>query len=197
MTTAEGGFVTTDDDKLADWLRLYRNQGMRTRYQFEMLGFNFRMTDLAAAIGLAQFAKLERNTARRQAIAARYDEEFGELPIGLPITPDGRTHVFHQYTLDVGGARDAIVADLREAGVGADIYYPVPVHRQEYIMERGLHADLPVTDAAAARTLALPMFPGLTDAEHDQVIGAVRAAVGRHLGPDAVSAAAPAGIAAR
>ena len=182
MTTAEGGFVTTDDDKLADWLRRYRNQGMRTRYQFEMLGFNFRMTDLAAAIGIAQFRKLERNTARRQAIAARYDEAFGELPIGLPITPDGRTHVFHQYTLDVGGARDAIVADLREAGVGADVYYPVPVHRQEYIMERGLHADLPVTDAAAARTLALPMFPGLTDAEQGQVIDAVRAAVERHLG---------------
>jgi dTDP-4-amino-4,6-dideoxygalactose transaminase len=182
MTTAEGGFITTNDDALADWLRLYRNQGMRARYQFEMLGYNFRMTDLAAAIGLAQFAKLARNTARRQAIAARYDEAFGELPIGLPITPDGRTHVFHQYTLDVGGARDAIVADLREAGVGADIYYPIPVHRQPYIMERGLHAELPVTDAAAARTLALPMFPGLTDGEQDQVIGAVRDAVGRHLG---------------
>ena len=152
MTTGEGGFVTTNDDALADWLRLYRNQGMRTRYQFEMLGYNFRMTDLAAAIGLAQFAKLARNTARRQLIAGRYDEAFGELPIGLPITPDGRTHVFHQYTLDVGGARDAIVADLREAGVGADIYYPIPVHRQAYIMERGLHAELPTTDAAAART---------------------------------------------
>jgi dTDP-4-amino-4,6-dideoxygalactose transaminase len=189
MTTAEGGFVTTNDDAFADWLRLYRNQGMRARYQFEMLGYNFRMTDLAAAIGLAQFAKLPRNTARRQAIAARYDEAFGELPIGLPITPDGRTHVFHQYTLDVGGARDAIVADLREAGVGADIYYPIPVHRQPYIMERGLHADLPVTDAAAGRTLALPMFPGLTDGEQDQVIAAVRDAVGRHLGGAAAPAA--------
>ena len=199
MTTAEGGFVTTDDDKLADWLRLYRNQGMRARYQFEMLGYNFRMTDLAAAIGLAQLAKLPRNTARRQAIAARYDAAFGELPIGLPITPDGRTHVFHQYTLDVGGARDAIVADLREAGVGADIYYPIPVHRQSYIMERGLHADLPVTDGAASRTLALPMYPGLTDAEQQQVIDAVTAAVGRHLGPGGRDAAGStaAGAAAR
>jgi perosamine synthetase len=201
MTTAEGGFVTTNDDRLADWLRLYRNQGMRARYQFEILGFNFRLTDLAAAIGLAQFAKLPRNTARRQAIAAAYDEAFGELPIGLPITPDGRTHVFHQYTIDVGGARDAIVADLREAGVGADIYYPIPVHRQEYIMERGFHADLPVTDAAAARTLALPMFPGLTDAEQAQVIEAVKTAVGRHLGHDgerATAGTAPdAGVAAR
>jgi len=183
MTTAEGGFVTTNDDKLADWLRRYRNQGMRSRYQFEMLGYNFRMTDLAAAVGIAQFRKLARNTARRQEIGARYDEAFGELPIGLPITPDGRTHVYHQYTVDVGGARDAILSDLREAGVGADVYYPIPVHRQEYIMERGLHADLPVTEAAAARTLALPMYPGLTDAEQGQVIEALRVAVDRHLGP--------------
>jgi dTDP-4-amino-4,6-dideoxygalactose transaminase len=186
MTTAEGGFVTTNDDRLADWLRLYRNQGMRTRYQFEMLGYNFRMTDLAAAIGLAQLAKLERNTARRQAIASRYDEAFADLSVGLPTTPDGRVHVFHQYTVEVGDGRDAIVAELREAGVGADIYYPIPVHRQSYIMERGLHAELPVTDAAAARTLALPMFPGLTTDEQTTVIDALRAAVGRH--PDAKAA---------
>ncbi len=199
MTTAEGGFVTTNDDKLADWLRLYRNQGMRARYEFEILGYNFRMTDLAAAIGLAQLGKLPRNTARRQAIAATYDEAFGELPIGLPITPDGRTHVFHQYTINVGGARDAMLAELREAGVGADIYYPIPVHRQEYIMERGLHAELPVTDAAAATTIALPMFPGLTDPEQTQVIDAVRAAVGRHLesAGDAPGRRAGAGVAAR
>jgi dTDP-4-amino-4,6-dideoxygalactose transaminase len=183
MTTAEGGFVTTNDDRLADWLRLYRNQGMRTRYDFEMLGFNFRLTDIAAAIGLAQLAKLERNTARRQAIAERYDEFFAGLPVRLPVTPDGRTHVFHQYTVEVGAERDAIVADLRGAGVGADIYYPVPVHRQGYIMERGLHADLPVTDAAAARTLALPMFPGLTDSEQRQVIDAVMDSVDRHADP--------------
>jgi len=126
MTTAEGGFITTNDDAFADWLRLYRNQGMRARYEFEMLGYNFRMTDLAAAIGLVQLTKLPGNAARRLAIAARYDSAFGELPIGLPITPDGRIHVFHQYTIDVGGARDPIVADLREAGVGADIYYPDP-----------------------------------------------------------------------
>lgn len=182
MTTAEGGLITTNDDRLADWLRLYRNQGMRSRYQFEMLGYNFRLTDLAAAIGLAQLDKLERNTARRRAIAAGYDEAFADLPVGTPITPDGRTHVYHQYTLQVGPARDAIVAALRDAGVGADIYYPIPVHRQPYIMERGLHADLPVTDGAAATTLALPMFPGLTDAEHATVIAAVRDAVARFAG---------------
>jgi perosamine synthetase len=177
LTTAEGGLVTTDDDRLADWIRLYRNQGMRARYQFEMLGFNFRMADVNAAIGLAQLAKLERNTTRRQAIAARYDEAFADLPVTGPITPPGRTHVFHQYTLDVGPRRDEIVVALRAAGVGADIYYPIPVHRQPYIIERGITADLPVTDAAAARTLALPMFPGLSEDELATVIAAVREAV--------------------
>jgi perosamine synthetase len=177
MTTAEGGLVTTDDDRLADWIRVYRNQGMRSRYQFEMLGFNFRTTDVNAAMGLAQLAKLERNTGRRQAIAARYDDAFADLPVRTPVIPAGRTHVYHQYTLDVGSARDDIIAALRANGVGADIYYPIPVHRQAYIRERGLTADLPVTDAAAAHTLALPMFPGLSDEEQRIVIAAVRDAV--------------------
>jgi perosamine synthetase len=188
MTSAEGGLITTDDDRLADWLRLYRNQGMRARYQFEMLGYNFRMTDVAAAIGLVQLGKLARNTARRQAIAAVYDAAFADLPIERPIVPEGRVHVYHQYTLEVGGSRDAILADLRAAGVGADVYYPIPVHRQAYIVERGLHADLPVTDRASAGTLALPMFPGLTDEEQATVVGAVRSAVERHAMPGAEAA---------
>ena len=160
MTTGEGGLITTDDDRLADWIRLYRNQGMRERYHHEILGYNFRLTDIAAAIGLCQLDKLERNTARRRAIAARYDEAFASLPIRTPVTPEGRTHVFHQYTVDVGPERDAIVEDLAAAGVSTGIYYPIPVHRQPYVLERGISADLPVTDAAAARTLSLPMYPG-------------------------------------
>jgi dTDP-4-amino-4,6-dideoxygalactose transaminase len=177
MTTGEGGFITTNDDGLADRLRLYRNQGMRTRYQFETLGFNYRMTDLNAAIGLIQLGKLERNTARRQAIAAGYDAGFADLPVTTPAVPDGRTHVYHQYTLEVGAERDAILAAIREGGVGADIYYPIPVHRQAYIQERGLHADLPITDRAAERTIALPMYPGMTAEDQATVIAVVRAAV--------------------
>src|SRR6185312_3998394 len=79
MTTGEGGFITTNDDKLADFLRLYRSQGMRQRYHHEILGYNFRMMDIGAAIGLVQFEKLERNTQRRRAIAARYDEAFADV----------------------------------------------------------------------------------------------------------------------
>ena len=178
MTTGEGGFITTDDEALADWLRMYRHQGMRARYEHEILGFNFRMTDIQAAIGLVQLDKLERNTARRQAIAQRYTEAFADLPVRAQAIPDGRTHVYHQYVLDVGPERDAIQAELRSHGVGAEVYYPTPVHRQRQIVDRGIAADLPVTDAACARTLALPIYPGLTDADQETVIEAVRVAVG-------------------
>jgi dTDP-4-amino-4,6-dideoxygalactose transaminase len=180
MTTGEGGLITTNDDALADWIRLYRNQGMRERYRHEILGYNFRLTDIAAAIGLCQLDKLERNTARRQAIAARYDAAFADLPVVVPTVPDDRTHVYHQYTLDVGPSRDAIVADLAAAGVATGIYYPIPVHRQPYVVELGIAADLPVTERAATRTLSLPMFPGLTEDEQTTVIEAVRAVVPRH-----------------
>jgi perosamine synthetase len=173
MTTGEGGLITTDDDRLADWIRLYRNQGMRQRYSHEILGYNFRLTDIAAAIGLCQLDKLERNTARRRTIAAGYDAAFARLPVRTPVTPEGRTHVFHQYTIDVGPERDAIVAALAAAGVSAGIYYPIPVNRQPYILERGIAADLPITDAASERTLSLPIFPGLSDVEQDQVIAAL------------------------
>ena len=180
MTTGEGGLITTDDDALADWIRLYRNQGMRERYHHEILGYNFRLTDIAAAIGLCQLDKLERNTARRQAIAARYDAAFAELPISRPVVPTGRTHVFHQYTIRVGTGRDRIVADLASAGVATGIFYPVPVHRQPYVVERAIAADLPMTDDAAATSLSLPMFPGLTDEEQAAVIAAVHTAVAAH-----------------
>ena len=180
MTTGEGGFVTTNDDRLADWIRLYINQGMRQRYHHEILGYNFRMTDIAAAIGLVQLNKLERNTARRRAIAQRYDEGLADLPIKLPTWPEGRTHVFHQYTLGVGSARDQIVADMKDAGVSCGIFYPIPCHRQAYVMELRIEADLPNTDAAAESCVSLPMYPGLTGAEQDQVLEALRTSVLRH-----------------
>ncbi|MEO7665114.1 MAG: DegT/DnrJ/EryC1/StrS family aminotransferase, partial [Candidatus Limnocylindrales bacterium] len=98
--------------------------------------------------------------------------------------PDGRTHVYHQYTLEVGPARDEIIEAIKSGGVGADIYYPIPVHRQAYIQERGLHADLPVTDLAAERTIALPMYPSLTAEDQATVISVVRDAVLAHAGMD-------------
>jgi len=94
------------------------------------------------------------------------------------VTPEGRTHVFHQYTIDVGRERDAIVDELARNEIGVGVYYPIPVHRQPYVQELGIEADLPVTERTAGRTLSLPMFPGLAESDQDEVIRAVRSAVG-------------------
>ena len=180
MTTGEGGIVTTNDDRLADWIRLYRNHGMRERHHHEILGYNFRLTEISAAIGLVQLDKLEANTGRRQAIARRYGGALADLPLSLPAWPDGRTHAFNQYTIGAGPARDEIVAEMQDAGVMCGIYYPIPCHRQAYVMELGIEADLPNTDAAAAGSMSLPIFPSLAEAEQNHVIEVLRAAVLRH-----------------
>lgn len=176
----QGGLITTDDDRLADWIRRYRDHGRRGR-QAEILGFDFHLSEVAAAIGLIGLGRIDAGIAARRAIAARYGGAFADLPILRPLVPAGRRHVFHRYTIGVGVARDAIVADLAEHGVEAAIEYPVPVHRQPYVLERGIHADLPVTDAAAEGALSLPMYAGLTPDEEARVVSAVRAAVSRHV----------------
>jgi dTDP-4-amino-4,6-dideoxygalactose transaminase len=176
----EGGLISTDDDRLADWIRRYRDHGRRGR-QAEILGFDFRLSEVAAAIGLVGLGRIEPGIAARRAIAARYGAAFAGLPIRRPTVPVGRRHVFHRYTIAVGPARDVVAADLAEHGVETAIEYPVPIHRQPYVLERGIHAELPITDAAADGSLSLPMYAGLTVDDQQRVIAAVRAAVGRHV----------------
>jgi dTDP-4-amino-4,6-dideoxygalactose transaminase len=175
LMTGEGGFATTDDDALADRLRLFRNHGMRVRYQHEALGTNCKPTDLAAALGLAQLARLDERTARRRRNATR-------LSVGLrgyltPGVPEGREHAWHQYTMRFPGERARVIEGLTERGVGTLIYYPVPIHRQPYLEAympgaRDLH--LPVTDALSAEVLSIPVRPNLSDDELEAVIQAVR-----------------------
>jgi dTDP-4-amino-4,6-dideoxygalactose transaminase len=173
MTTGEGGMVTTDDAGVADRVRLLREHGMRERYHHESLGYNFRMTDINAAIGLAQLAKLPALTARRRAIAARYDAEL--RGVAVPRVRAGVTHVYHQYTLRVP-RRDEFAARLAERGVGTGIYYPIPVHRQAAFEPLGYGAhSYPVSERLAGEVLSIPVHASLTDDEVATVIAAVNA----------------------
>ena len=175
LTVGEGGFATTDDDALADRLRLYRNQGMRVRYAHEALGTNLRATDLAAAIGLVQLERLDERTAQRRRNATRLSEALTDYL--TPIVPEGREHVWHQYTMRFPGERQAVVDGLAERGIGAFIYYPIPVHRQAYLnayVPNRSERDLPVTDRLADEVLSIPVRPNLTPDELDRVIDAVR-----------------------
>ena len=173
MTTGEGGMVTTDDLELAERLRLLREHGMKVRYHHDILGYNFRMTDLHASIGLAQLTKLPGYNERRIAIAARYDAEL-EGVITPSVRP-GTRHVFHQYTIRVN-RRDEFADRLRERGVGSAIYYPVPVHRQKPFVALGYgEQQFPVTERLTGEVLSIPVHPSLTDAEVDTVVAAVNA----------------------
>jgi dTDP-4-amino-4,6-dideoxygalactose transaminase len=171
MTTGEGGMITTDDAALADRVRLLREHGMRQRYHHESLGYNFRMTDIHAAIGVAQLEKLPALTARRREIAARYDAEL--RGVAVPFVRPGVTHVYHQYTLRVAH-RDEFAARLAERGVGTGIYYPIPVHRQAAFAPLGYGTQsYPVSERLAAEVLSIPVHAALTDAEVATVIAAV------------------------
>jgi perosamine synthetase len=171
MTTGEGGMLTTDDGALADRLRLLREHGMRVRYHHEIVGYNFRMTDLAAAIGLAQLPKLPGYNERRRQIAARYDAEL--RGVITPRVPRGVTHVYHQYTIRVR-ERDAFAERLKDLGVGSAIYYPIPVHRQKPFVALGFGSqEYPVTDRLTEQVLSIPVHPSLTDDEVATVVGAV------------------------
>lgn len=187
MTTGEGGMLTTADPELAERARLLREHGMKVRYHHDLLGYNFRMTDVHAAIGLAQLAKLPGYNARRRAIAARYDAEL--RGVITPAVRPGVTHVYHQYTLRVA-RRDEFAEALRERGVGSGIYYPIPVHRQKPFVALGYGDQAyPVTDRLTDEVLSIPVHPSLSDDEVSTVIGAVNE-VAAELGPISGGAAA-------
>lgn len=184
LTSGEGGVVTTDDDELADRLTLLRNQGMRARYQYEAVGHNWRMTELQAAVGVAQLPVIEERTAARAANASALNEMLaGTEGLALPSEPAGRRHVWHQYTVrvlpDAAVDRDTFVERLDEAGIGNGIYYPrVAFDYDCYRAHPGvIESPVPNAAAAAAGVVSLPVHPFLTEGELEQVAEGVRSAM--------------------
>jgi dTDP-4-amino-4,6-dideoxygalactose transaminase len=183
LTTGEGGMITTNDDAIADRLRVLRNQGMRQRYQYEMAGHNYRMTDLQAAVGIPQISRIDEIVEARKKNAARLTAGLGDVAgITPPRELPGRSHVWHQYTvlLDDGIDRDRVVADLAEAGVGAGIYYPRTVFDYDCYRNdsRVVIEDVPVAESVAQRCLSLPVHQHLTDDQLDTIVETVRRVVG-------------------
>jgi len=173
MTSAEGGMITTDDDAISEKCRVIRQHGMRRRYYHDELGFNFRMTDVHAAIGLEQLKKLEGRNEQRRANARFLSEHLQDVLV--PYVPASCTHVYHQYTVRVpDGKRDALRAYLQENGVGSEVYYPVPVHKQLfYIEELGYQITLPEAEQAALEVLSLPVHPALSQADLETIVSTV------------------------
>jgi dTDP-4-amino-4,6-dideoxygalactose transaminase len=173
MTSGEGGMITTNDPVIDEKCRVIRQHGMRKRYYHDELGFNFRMTDIHAAIGLEQLKKLERFNKIRQANAKFLSNNL--TGVVIPTVPDDCKHVYHQYTIRVpGGKRDALRTFLQEKGVGSEVYYPVPIHQQTfYVKDLGYKQSLPETERASQEVLSLPVHPALSSADLETIVATV------------------------
>jgi len=162
MTTIEGGMVLTNDAAIARRLRMIRNHGAERPYTHELLGYNFRMTELAAALGTVQLGRLPAWNAQRRENACYYDQHLAGVT--TPVRPAGYEHVFHQYTVRIATDRDRAVRLLHARGIEARVYYATPLHRQPLFRARQAETrfDLPETDRAAREVVSLPVHPALT-----------------------------------
>jgi len=171
MTTIEGGMITTNDPQVAERARLIRNHGSPKRYLHDTLGFNFRMTDIQAAIGLVQLSKVDEWNHKRQENARFLTERFSKINgVKPPKVREDCEHVFHQYTICVEEGRDKLVEGLNGAGIAAGVYYPIPIHQQPLYTNMGYKDVMPVTEALALQVMSLPVHPTLTQDELDTIV---------------------------
>lgn len=185
ITCGEGGIVVTDDDETASKIRLLRNQGMRARYEYEVPGYNWRLTDLQAAIAVPQVRRLKDIIAARAANAARLTADLAGAP-GLmpPATPADRTHVWHQYTVRIRPeapvTRQEFCTGLERAGVGYGIYYPKLMHDYACYADNPqvIIADTPSARAMTGQVVSLPVHPGLSQADVERIVAASLEAIG-------------------
>ncbi len=162
ITTGEGGTVTTNDPAIAEKVRLLRSHGQRERYYHVAIGYNLRMTNMQAALGVVQLRKLEQFTQQRIANAAFLTRQLSGL-VQTPLARPGHRHVYHQYTIRVPQGRTTFAAALHERGVGTAVHYPTPIHKQPYYQGLGVDVSLPIAEAAANEVLSLPVHPGVTE----------------------------------
>ena len=172
----DGGMLTTHDAALASRLRLLAAHGMSPRYYHHVVGINSRLDSLQAAVLNVKLNRLAAWTSSRQANAARYDQLLRraglDAQLVMPALDPRCNHVWNQYSVRIpGGRRDAVRASLAAAGVGSEVYYPVPLHQQKCFQSLGYApGSLPHTEKAAREVLSLPIFPELTSAEQETVV---------------------------
>jgi len=179
MTSVEGGMVFSDDEEIARFARIFRNQGEdpSVKYFHPLVGQNYRMSDVHAAIGLAQFRRLDSFLRKRAEIAAAYTEAFvKEDHVQLQHVPAGAVHSWFFYPLLVQH-REKVMEALRRAGIETRVGWPYPIHQQPPYRGVGALGDFPNAERIADHVLNLPVFYGMTDEQRDHVIGTLRAAV--------------------
>ena len=178
MTTGEGGMITTNNEVLETGIRKLRNHGMERRYYHDILGFNFRMTNIAAAIGIHQLRRLNKFNRQRVKNAQFLTEGLSNInAIQTPLVPQNFTHVFHQYTIlvkDGKGKRDKLVEYLNKNGVATMVYYPVPVHKQKFMLVMYPKLHLKSAEEIVDKALSLPVHPSITKENLERIVSLIK-----------------------
>ena len=197
ITTAEGGMVLTNHAELANQMNLMRSHGI-TRdpaqmthesdgpwyYQQVDLGFNYRMTELQAALGFTQMERLDQYVARRHQLAKRYDDLLAAMPVTTPWQHPDSYSGLHLYVIrlqldNIGKSHRQVFESLRELGIGVNLHY-IPVHTQPYYQRMGFNSgDFPESERYYAEAISLPMFQTMTEEQQDEVLGALGKALQR------------------
>ena len=194
ITTGEGGMALTNDNQLADHMRKLRSHGITREssgflqrpagswhYEQQLLGFNYRMTDIHAAIGYSQLQRLEDYVVRRNLLASRYDSALRDMPLQLPVIPSGARSSFHLYVIRLhsrmAGHHARLFDELRRRGIGVNLHY-MPVHLHPFYRELGFATgQFPESEIHGTTAITLPLYPQLTDAQQDEVVAAIAAAL--------------------
>lgn len=198
ITAGEGGMALTNDEQLAKRMKLLRSHGITSTaadmtprppeelwyYQQIALGFNYRMTDIHAALGLSQMQRLDEFVAKRHAIARRYEELLAELPVTTPWQHSNSYSGFHLYVIrlklgEISKTQREVFVALSAAGIGINLHY-IPVYRQPYYEQLGFKAGhCPEAEQYYAEAVSIPMYPGLTEVQQDRVVAALREVTGK------------------
>lgn len=180
IMSGEGGMITTNDSNYLEKIKQFRQHGMSGPYQYEGIGYNYRMTDLQAAIAHEQLKKVDNFNNDRQRNAKIFDEGLkGVTGVQIPLVRSGRNHVYHQYTIRLSNefplSRDTLIDELKKRGIGAGVYYPKPLHVIPHIAAYGFKAgDFPNSEKAAEEVLSLPVHPKVTEKEAQNITATIQ-----------------------
>ena len=176
----EGGILTTNNESVANAAKIFRQHGMTGPYQYAELGYNYRLTDLQAAIAVEQLKKVDDFTRARQANAEIFNKGLAKIEgLFVPSVFSDRSHVYHQYTLRIDSnfpcTREELMARLKEDGIGSGIYYPRALHTYPHISKLGYsEGDFPVAEDAAREVMSLPVHPRVSPSDAERIVTAVR-----------------------
>jgi perosamine synthetase len=181
VVSGEGGMVTTDNDAYAELVKRFRHHGQseQTRYEYHDLGYNYRMTDLQAAIAIEQLKKVEKITSKRIRNAKLLTKGLKQIPgLQVPYVKRGAKHVFHQYTLKVDGfklTRDQLVEHLKKNEIGSAVFYPKPLHLHPHFARLGYNdGDFPVAEKLSKQVMSLPVHPSVSKEDIARIITAIK-----------------------